>query len=211
MSEQMQNPQEPQIPREPEAGQGKKPKKGWKAELIDWIKSIIWAVAVAIVVFNFLFIVIRVDGSSMASTLVSGERLFVTILDVKLNGVARGDVVICHYPGRGRTFFVKRLVGLPGDQVERVGSETFVTYTDENGKSVRESLGVYIDSSGDYGPYTLGENEFFVAGDNRYVSHDSRDWNDSDPSNDVGPISGGMIVGRARYVVWPLNKAREVK
>ena len=210
MSEQDQAPREPGVSPS-EAETGKRPKKDWKAELIDWIKSIIWAVAVAVVVFNLLFTLIRVQGNSMADTLVSGERIFVTILDVKLNGVARGDVVICHYPNRGRTFFVKRLVGLPGDRLERVGGETFVTYADGDGNAVRESLGVYIDSTGDYGPYTLGENEFFVVGDNRFVSHDSRDWNDSDPSNDVGPISGNMIVGRARYVVWPPNKAREVK
>ena len=62
----------------------------------------------------------------------------------------------------------------------------------------------------DYGPYTLGEDEYFVVGDNVYNSHDSRDWNDSDPTGDVGPITGDMIVGRARFVFWPLSEIRSI-
>ena len=55
-----------------------------------------------------------------------------------------------------------------------------------------------------------GEDEYFVVGDNVYNSHDSRDWNDSDPTGDVGPITGDMIVGRARFVFWPLSEIRSI-
>ena len=67
----------------------------------------------------------------------------------------------------------------------------------------------YINGSpDDYEPYTLGEDEYFAVGDNRYNSHDSRDWRDSDSSNDVGPITKSMVVGRVREVIWPLNHIR---
>ena len=188
----------------------------WKKELREWLVSLAVALLIVLVARTFLFTLIRVDGDSMYDTLINGERLFVTIADVKLNGVERGDVVICHYPNRGRTYFVKRVVGMPGDQVERVGGVTYILYEDETGETVRmpldEMRSPYYPSGGpdDYEPYTLAENEYFVAGDNRYVSHDSRDWNDSDPSNDVGPITGDMIVGRARQVIWPPSSWRSV-
>ena len=194
-----------------------KPKKDWKKELREWIVSLAVAALIALVVRSFLFTLIRVDGDSMYRTLNNGERLFVTVADMKLFGPERGDVVICHYPNRGRTYFVKRVVGVPGDQVERVNGVTYVTYTDANGETVREAMdgnrSVYYPegSPTDYEPYTLGEDEFFVVGDNRYNSHDSRDWKDFDDSQDVGPISCDMIIGQAQYVIWPPDAIRSVK
>ena len=143
------------------------------------------------------------------------------MLDVRLQGgVDRGDVVICHYPNRGRTNFVKRAVAVPGDQVYRENGVTHVVYeeADENGEvhvvdeMLDERYALYFlgGSSDDYAPYTLGEDEYFVVGDNRYNSHDSRDWNDTDPSRDVGPITSDMLVGRVRQVIWPLSEIRAV-
>mgnify|MGYP002295252359 CR=1 FL=1 len=84
----------------------------------------LWALVVALVVVlfirTFLFTIIRVDGHSMDYTLADGERMFVTILDKKLFGVGRDDVVICHFPGRGHTYFVKRVRGVPGDVVTAI-------------------------------------------------------------------------------------------
>ncbi len=188
-----------------------------KKELREWVVSLAVAALIALVVRSFLFTLIRVDGDSMYRTLNDGERLFVTIADVKFGGAERGDVVICHYPNRGRTYFVKRVVGMPGDQVERVNGVTYVTYTDENGQTVREAMdgdrSLYYPNGSptDYEPYTLGEDEFFVVGDNRYNSHDSRDWKDTMPDSDVGPISGDMIIGQAQFVIWPPEAIRRVK
>lgn len=196
-----------------------KPKKDWKKELRDWIISIAVALFAVFIIRSFLFQIIRVDGSSMYDTLENNERLFVTVLDVKLSGVDRNDVVICHYPNRGNTNFVKRVVAVPGDQVYRQDCVTHVVY-DVDGETVDVKLDdpyeygaryfcAYPDD--DYEAYTLGENEYFVVGDNRFNSHDSRDWNDHDDGNDVGPITGNMIVGKVRYVFWPINRARAVK
>ena len=202
-------------------GGAEKPKKDWKKEAREWIVSIAVALLVVFVIRTFLFQIIRVDGDSMNTTLLDGERLFVSVLDVRLQGgVDRGDVVICHYPNRGRTNFVKRAVAVPGDQVYRENGVTHVVYeeADENGEvhvvdeMLDERYALYFlgGSSDDYAPYTLGEDEYFVVGDNRYNSHDSRDWNDTDPSRDVGPITSDMFVGRVRQVIWPLSEIRAV-
>lgn len=202
-------------------GGAEKPKKDWKKEAREWIVSIAVALLVVFVIRNFLFQIIRVDGDSMNTTLLNNERLFVTVLDTKLKGVDRGDVVICHYPNRGSTNFVKRAVGVPGDQIYRENGVTHVVYEeiDADGKvqqvdeMLDERYAAYfpLGSSDDYAPYTLGENEYFVVGDNRYNSHDSRDWNDTSSANDVGPITKDMLVGKVRTVIWPLSEIRAVK
>ncbi len=180
----------------------------WKKELREWLIALAAAALIAFVIRSCLFMFIRVDGNSMNNTLKNGEFLFVTIADMKLMSPERGDVVICRYPNR-KEHFVKRLVGVPGDQVERVCGVTYVIYTNESGQTVREAMDERYASRwpngcpDDYEPYTLGEDEYFVVGDNRYDSHDSRDWKDRDPSRDVGPITGKMLVGRVRCVLWP--------
>ena len=199
------------------AAQGglEKPKKDWKKAAREWIVSIAAALLVVFIIRNFMFQIIRVDGDSMYSTLINNERLFVTVLDVRLGNVERGDIVICHYPNRGRTNFVKRAVGVPGDVVYRAYGVTHVVY-EKDGEIVDEMLDERMaqyfmtPSSDDYEPSVLGEDEYFVVGDNRYNSHDSRDWNDNDPSRDVGPITGDMIVGKVRNVIWPIDSMRSV-
>ena len=208
---------------------GKRKKKGKKddenltlkqkivKEIREWIVALAVALVVVLVIQSFLFRVIRVDGASMNPTLLDGERLFVTVADVKFGEVERDSVVICHYPNRGMTYFVKRCVGIPGDTVYCQNGVTHVVYVDENGETVDEALderyAIYspFGSPSDYEAYVLGEDEYFVVGDNRYNSHDSRDWKDDDSSNDVGPISKKMIVGRVRNVIWPLSEIRTVE
>lgn len=198
---------------------GEPEKKGFWKELREWVVSLVAAVVIVLILQNFVFTLIRVDGRSMDNTLADGERLFVTVFDAKYGDVERGDVVICHYPNRGRTFFVKRVVAVPGDQVYRSMGVTHVVYesTDENGQAVMvdEALdygyvSIFFNPGNDYEPYTLGEEEYFVVGDNRGNSHDSRDWNDTDPSQDVGPITKDMITGHVRCVIWPLDNIRVV-
>lgn len=201
-----------------------KKKSGFWKEVKEWAVALIVAVLVVFVIQTFLFRIIRVDGHSMDSTLADGERLFVTVTDVKFGDVARDSVVICHYPNRYnnflgfipmKTYFVKRVVGVPGDTVYRKNEVTHVVY-EKDGQTVDEMLDErYAEyfpngSPDDYDPYVLGENEYFVVGDNRYNSHDSRDWKDDDPDMDVGPITKDMIVGHVRQVIWPLGNWRAV-
>ncbi len=194
-------------------------KKRILKEIREWIVSVAVALLVVALLRAFVFTLIRVDGESMQPTLLNGEQLFVTVYDAKFGSVERGDVIICHYPNRGRDHFVKRVVGIPGDSVYRENGVTHVVYTvqTEAGAEIRDealdpntAVSPYRFSP-DYDAYVLGTDEYFVVGDNRYDSHDSRDWNDSDPSRDVGPITKDMITGHVRQVIWPLNSLRAVE
>ncbi len=167
-------------------------------DLKEWIVSIVVAVAIVIVVRMFLFTIIRVDGHSMDDTLSHNERLFVTVLDVKLKGVEREDVVICRYPDRGFDRFVKRVVGVAGDVIRMEGANTYI-----NGELIEEDYVTRKDTRS-YGEFTVPEGCVFVCGDNRANSHDSR-------YSDVGFLENTMIIGKVRYVIWPLTKIRGVE
>lgn len=206
---------------EPEAAAKAKPslKKRVIKEIREWVVALAVALILVFVLRTFLFTIIKVDGSSMSPTLSSGERLFVTVLDVKLNGAQRGDVVICNYPDRyteyplgikTKTYFVKRVVAVEGDTVSRVDNATYVTYGDTGETVALDAQFANRYRGHDY-EYTLGEGEYFVVGDNRGNSHDSRDWNDDDPSRDVGPITEDMVVGKVRQVIWPVSEFRTVE
>lgn len=157
-------------------GQKEKPKKTLKREIFEWVVTIAAAVLIAFVIRTFLFEPVRVDGGSMLETLQDGEIMFVTKYDYLTSDPERFDVVICHYPNRGSTNFVKRVVGLPGDTVEIRGGYLYV-----NGERYEED---YIEHRpyADFAAYTVPEGYYFVMGDNRANSHDSR-------ADDVGPIA----------------------
>ena len=174
----------------------KKPLISAKArkEIIDWIRSLAIALVAVLIIRSFLFVIIRVDGPSMSDTLLNGDRLFVTVADVKLHGPDRFDVVILHYPDRTENF-VKRVIGIPGDEIvveNGVLTINGVTYdepylTDERTQRFdRSSFTV-----------TLGEDEYFVMGDNRDNSNDSRS---------VGVINRSMFIGKVRQIIWPITR-----
>ena len=192
-------------------------KENIRKEIREWIVSFAIALLAVVVIRTFLFTLIRVDGESMSPTLLDGERLFVTVYDVKFGSIERGDVVICRYPNRGSTYFVKRAVGIPGDSVYRENGVTHVVYTVEMSGGTQiidmelDPQSSAFDQGPDYEPYVLQENEYFVVGDNRYASHDSRDWAGVDSDSAVGPITRDMIVGHVRHVVWPPDSFRAVQ
>ena len=192
-----------------------KEKKSVAQQIREWVVTFVIALAVVLAIRECLCFMIRVDGPSMSPTLKSGEMLFYTSFDGRFGAVTRGDVVICHYPNRGLTHFVKRVVAVPGDTVYCENGVTHVVY-EQDGEPVDVALdagtGYAMAQRGnDYAPYVLGEKEYFVVGDNRGNSHDSRDWNDDDDSQDVGPLKRRQIVGHVRGVVWPLNRIRAVE
>ena len=152
-------------------GKEKKPLTDNK-EILSWILTIAVAVAAALLIRTFLFEPIRVDGESMCDTLQDGEIMLVTKPEYLFGDPQRGDVVICKYPGRTENF-VKRVMGIPGDVIE---IRSNVVY--RNGEALDEP---YLtpernDNGSSMAPFTLGEGEYFVMGDNRDNSHDSRNY-----------------------------------
>lgn len=198
----------------PTGKEGKK-KRTVKQEILSWIGLLLAAVAIATVVRALLMEPIKVDGRSMLETLQDGEIVLVTKPKMLLGRLERGDVVICRFPTREKEFtlpvgasldlsvtnhtlFVKRLVALPGDTVAVIGGVLYV-----NDQAVQEPYVTYP-SRADYPPRRLGADEYMVMGDNRANSHDSR-------SSDVGPLTKDMIVGRAAFVLFPLDRFGTVR
>ena len=194
----------------------KEKNKPLKQKILEWIMLLLLAVVFATAVRALVVEPIRVDGTSMTNTLQNGEIVLIYKLPYLFGDVQRNDVVVCRYPGRVNengakpinlgatlafdvyTAFVKRVVALPGDTVEFTGGHLYV-----NDELVPdpEFMGSV---PRDYAKRTLGEDEYFVVGDNRFSSHDSR-------SDDVGPISRGAIMGKVTRVVLPWGQRRVVK
>lgn len=187
---------------ETKKGKEKKP-VNVKKEILSWILTLGAAVIIALVIRTSLFEPVRVDGHSMDDTLANGEIMFVTKPEYLTGDPQPGDVVICHYPGRGDTNFVKRVVGVPGDTLMFVDNVLI-----RNGEVVDEP---YLTPSRNQNgfsmlPITLGENEYFVCGDNRDNSHDCRNLTNGVPE----AITRDMIIGHVRYVVYPFSDARSI-
>ena len=177
--------------------EGKKPRTMGQ-EILSWIYTLATALAIGLVVRTFIFELYRVDGSSMTNTLVDGERMFCTKFDYLISGPQRNDVVICHFPNRGRTAFVKRLVAMPGDTVEIRNRQLYV-----NDELIPDPPKMNSLPYADYPRRTLKDNEYFVVGDNRGNSHDSR-------AGDVGPLTRNQIVAHVRTVLFPFSAVRGV-
>ncbi len=204
------------APKENDEKKNKKEKKKKTVgqEIMSWVWTLLAALLIATCVRAFIAEPVRVDGTSMTNTLHDGEIVLVSKLAYGKDaaGMTRGDIVICRYPGRinstynlgaalaveNYTIFVKRLVALPGDTIEFAGGKMYV-----NGELVPdpELMGSI---PYDYPLRQLGADEYFVVGDNRRTSHDSR-------ADDVGPISRGMIMGKVTRVLFPLSNWRPVK
>ncbi len=197
-----------------------KPKKSIGREIMEWVVTIVVAVVLALGIRTFLFEFVKVDGESMLDTLQDKEIMLVTKYQYSSTWLCfpwqsnadkenaprftvggdpeRFDVVICRYPGRGDVNFVKRVIGIPGDKIVLVNGNLFV-----NGIAYEEPYISEAYKSGyiSNGEWTVGEGEYFVMGDHRNNSNDSRA---------VGPITRDMIVGHVTRVLWPLNAWRAV-
>lgn len=139
----------------------------------------------------------QVSGSSMESTLSDGDNLIVDKISYRFHDPERFDIIVFPYKYEQNTFYIKRIIGLPGETVQI--DEDGNIYID--GEVLEESYGreVMLDPGEAEEPVELEEDEYFVLGDNRNASSDSRD-----PS--VGKILGKDIVGRAWIRLYPFNK-----
>jgi len=174
----------------------KKKKKSLKREIIEWIATLVVALLIATVVKTYLAEFVVVDGRSMMHTLLDKEIMLVTKPEYLNGDPERFDVVVCHYPNRGETYFVKRVVGLPGDKVAVLDGYLYI-----NGEKYPED---YLTIRPDYMmyEYTVPEGHYFVLGDNRASSNDS---------HIIGPIPREMIIGKVHSVIFPFDSIRTIE
>ena len=192
-----------------------KEKKSFARNVLEWVCTLLAALVFALVIRSFVFEFVKVDGASMERTLTDGEIMLVTKFDYSSTWLSlpwqdpegqeqarritfggnpqRFDVVICRYPGRGAQNFVKRVIGLPGDTVEIRDGILLVNGDRYEEPYVDDAFRVPGGSNGyAFGPYTVPDGEYFVMGDHRNNSNDSRAQ---------GSISRDMIVGHVRSVI----------
>ena len=164
-------------------------------DALEWTRTLASAMVYAVLIITFLFQIARVDGQSMAPTLEDHDRLFVNKLQYRFASPQRGDIVMLYYPVDPDKMFVKRVIAEPGDTLRIVDGRVFV-----NGGAMRdEFVAPEYRSHDDWGPAVVPEGYYYVMGDHRNNSSDSRQW---------GPVPKKYIVGKIQARWWPVPHAR---
>lgn len=166
----------------------------WR-QFLAWFRDLTLSVLIAVFVILFLYQPVRVEGTSMMPSLADQERIFINkfVYRLGLGDIERGDMVVFWYPHDPSKSYIKRVIGLPGDAVEIVGGAVYV-----NSLQIEEPYvpGNYRDHL-TYGRITVPQDHFYVLGDHRSSSNDSRNW---------GPVPRQSIYGKAVFSYWPPEK-----
>ena len=163
-----------------------------------WVRDLLISVVASIFIITFLYQPVRVEGTSMLPRLEDRDRLFINKFVYHISAIERGDVVVFHYPRDPEKSYIKRVIGLPGDSIfidhgrvwvnDQPLDEPYVPHRYLDTRSMPEIL----IPSGDY----------FVMGDHRSISSDSRDF---------GPVDRDLIYGKATFIYWPADNVGVVR
>jgi len=165
------------------------------AEILAAVRTLFSAAVYATLIVTFGFQVARVDGLSMAPTLEDHDRLIVNKLVYELGDPRPGDIVMLYYPLNPEKMFVKRVIAKEGDTVRIVDGRVYV-----NNQPLHDDyVPLAFRSHDDWGPEVVKQGYYFVMGDHRNNSSDSRHW---------GPVPKKYIVGKVKVRWWPLQDAR---
>lgn len=143
-----------------------------KREIMEWVLVLEIAVVIAVVVNMFILVNAVIPSASMEPTIMTGDRIFGNRLAYKKNGPQRGDIIIFKYPDDESQLFIKRVIGMPGETLEVKDGRVYIN---SDAMPLNEPY-VKVDAVGDYGPVTIPEGCYFMMGDNRNQSADSRFW-----------------------------------
>ena len=170
--------------------------KGILRELGGWVLYILIIIGLTYLIITFVGQRTRVSGSSMETTLSDGDNLIVDKLSYRFWEPKRYDIIVFPYQHEENTFYIKRIIGLPGETVQVVDGYTYINgellSSDVYGAEVMDSPGIAAE------PIELGEDEYFVLGDNRNHSSDSRDAS-------VGVLKREYLVGKAWVRIYPFD------
>ena len=180
---------------EGEATAAKEPKRAAIWGALSWARDLAFSVLIAVILIVFIYQPVKVEGTSMMPTLTDQERIFINKFTYHygLGDIERGDMVVFWYPLDTSKSYIKRVIGLPGDVVRIDQGEVYV-----NGNLLVEDYvpDIYRDSVS-WGPKSVPADSYFVLGDHRSSSNDSRTW---------GFVDRKYVYGKAVFVYWPLTK-----
>lgn len=181
--------------RNPEASSEGKGKNG---ALRVWVRDLIISAAISGFIITFLYQPVKVEGTSMLPELRDQDRLFINKFAYDFEKINRGDVVVFNYPRDPEKSYIKRVIGLPGDTLRIVDGHVYV-----NGTEISEP---YVPSryrdDRSMDRITIPADQYFVMGDHRSISSDSRDF---------GPVERSLIYGKAAFVYWPTEEMGVVR
>jgi signal peptidase I len=163
-----------------------------------WLRDLLFSAAVSVLIILFLYQPVRVEGTSMSPRLADHDRLFINKFVYRIASIERGDVVVFHYPRDPAKSYIKRVIALPGDRLRIDHGQVWV-----NGNELHEGYipEMYRDSKS-YAEIVVPDDSYFMMGDHRSISSDSREF---------GPVERDLIYGKAVFVYWPAKDVGEVK
>lgn len=163
-----------------------------------WVRDFIISVMASFFIITFLYQPVKVEGTSMQPELRDQDRLFVNKFAYNFEKISRGDVVVFYYPRDTQKSYIKRVIGLPGDDIRIDDGHLYV-----NGEPVEESyVPKRFRDSRSMPETVVPPNQYFVMGDHRSISSDSRDF---------GPVTRKLIYGKAAFIYWPADNAGVVR
>src|ERR1700678_1889845 len=163
-----------------------------------WVRDLVVSVSVSAFIIIFLYQPVRVEGTSMLPVLEDQDRLFINKMAYRVGEIHRGDVVVFLYPHDHEKSYIKRVIALPGDDLRIDHGQVYV-----NGGRVEEKYVPKRFADDRSQPeMTVPAHEYFVMGDHRSISSDSRDF---------GPVDRELIYGKAAFVYWPMDQAGVVR
>ncbi|OGO77327.1 MAG: signal peptidase I [Clostridiales bacterium GWB2_37_7] len=167
--------------------------KSNRDEILSWVKMIVSAFVIAIVLRTFVFQMALVNQISMNPTLYEGQMLMISKINYLVGNPQRGDIVVLKDDVENK-LLIKRVIGLPGEEIQVQNGKVYI-----DSKELEPDYTSFPTYASTQEAWNLSQGEYFVLGDNRERSRDSR-------SEDVGLISRNNIIGKAVFRIWPLNK-----
>ncbi|PSH05287.1 MAG: signal peptidase I [Acidobacteria bacterium] len=169
-----------------------------RAYRLKWLREVIISLTFSVFIIVFLYQPVKVEGTSMMPGLADQERIFINQFAYRLGPIKRGDVVVFRYPGDPSKKYIKRVVGEPGDRIEISRGEVFL-----NGNRLEEPyVPAQFRDQRSMSELIIPEQSYFVLGDHRNLSSDSRDF---------GPVGRKAIFGKAVFAYWPADMAGKLR
>lgn len=169
-----------------------------RSSVHSWVRDLIVSIAVSTFIIIFLYQPVRVEGTSMLPMLEDQDRLFVNKMAYRVGEIHRGDVVVFLYPHDHEKSYIKRVIALPGDSLKIDHGVVYV-----NGKELLEKyVPPQYEDERSLPETVIPANDYFVMGDHRSISSDSRDF---------GPVDRELIYGKAAFVYWPMEQMGVVR
>ena len=169
-----------------------------KPALATWLRDLIVSLAISAFIIVFLYQPVKVEGTSMMPSLDDQERIFVNKFVYRLEPIERGDIVVFHYPRDPSKSFIKRVIGVAGDRIRIDFGRVYVN----NVPLDEDYLAPVYEDQRSLAAIVVPPGSYFVLGDHRSMSNDSRDF---------GPVPAGSIYGKAVFGYWPADKMGRVR